>query len=115
MNTIVDWGGFTVTFIVTRWTEVEGGNPELGAAGRFLEAFKQAGEKYRVPAYSWTGEDYGIANRLVKKHGQELLLKLAPVFWSLFSDPLLGSTAPHPMRLFAASISDIARQIGVTL
>lgn len=111
MKTYVDCGGYTLVWRVRRLdVEIEAAPETKGAAARFLAAFREAGRRYQSPERGWRGDDYGIAARLLKQHGEETLLRSADRFWSEFSDPYRSDPDAHLMRMFATRLPDILKR-----
>lgn len=93
----------------TRTTDIEPERPQLGVKD-FLQWFRERGAQCRMPCPHFTAEDYGIAARLLKRHGRERLEKLAEYFWHWHSEPLREGYT-HPLKLFASAISEIEAAI----
>lgn len=89
---------------------VESGGPRHGVQ-EWLREFRQQAEQCHALCPGFTSEDYGIANRLLKKYAWPRLDKLAEIFWLQYSDPL-DEGYSHPLRLFAAAIPEIERRMG---
>jgi len=78
--------------------------PPVNTVGEFLAWFQKRGEDCRMPCPPFQSEDYGIAARLLKKHGEGRLKELAGYFWLWKSGALREEEYPHAMKLFASKI-----------
>ena len=82
-------------------------------AVEFWKDFAHEGEKGKAPLRPPSGEDFGIAQRILAKYGIDKSKKYVVAFWSLYSDPIYdGSYQDHPMRLFMSKIPDIRMALG---
>ena len=77
----------------------------------FWDDFMALGRKVKAPPRTPDAEDFRHANRLLKQHGKVRLLEFARLFWSRYSSPVFERPETHVMRLFAARIPDIIREI----
>lgn len=66
--------------------------------------------RFKKPHWAWQAEDFGIAKRLLDKHGRSVLRLYLEPFWWYHSEPL-SKDYSHPLRLFAASIPKIQEEI----
>ena len=78
-------------------------------AADFLSWWGARAEAVGLPRRRPTGEDFGIAARLLKKYGRDRLEKLAREFWLWHSEALRDY--PHQMRLFAAKLQEIEAEV----
>lgn len=69
----------------------------------FRERWLKLEDRVQLPHVPWQAEDYGIAARLIHRHGAEQLTSLLERFFWYHSDPLREDYR-HPLRLFAASL-----------
>lgn len=76
----------------------------------FLRWFREEGRRCRVGCPLPMAEDYGIASRLLKKHGMERMKVLAGHFWLRYSEPI-DEGYVHFMKLFASKIPVIEVEV----
>jgi len=108
-TTIVDGRREYRVYVRDTNVTVETSGPRHGVQD-WLREFREQAEQCHATCPGFTSEDYGIANRLLKKYPRDRLDKLAEIFWLQYSDPLDDGYG-HPLRLFAAAIPDIERRI----
>lgn len=77
----------------------------------FWQDFTAAGRVVRAPIRPLTSEDAGIAHNLIKKYEPTLLRELARLFWSRYSQTVFDNPDTHTLRLFAARIPDIRKEM----
>lgn len=82
-----------------------------GETARFLEWFADRGRQVKLPSGNFGGEDYGIAARLLKKHGRPRLEELAEEFWLRYASSIREENYPHQLRLFAHYIPTIEAEL----
>ena len=113
-TTIID-GRHTFTVTVVDSERVisvsSGGRGGKRLTHDFLLWWIEQAKAYKAPVPNLTSEDYGIAQRLLKKHGRERLEYLSQWFWRLESEPILDGYS-HQLRLFAAKINDVEAHVG---
>ena len=74
----------------------------------FMAWWKQQAEGYGLRFHP-TGQDYGIAGRLLKNHGLDRVTAVAVMFWRAHSDPLIEGEYGQHMVLFASKYDQAER------
>lgn len=82
-------------------TVEESGNTPLL---RFQGLWQRHEDKFDHPRHHWSGEDYRIAQSLVKKFDYAKLDEYLEKFWFYHAEPITGHGYDHPLRLFAAGV-----------
>ncbi len=94
-----------------RTVHVSGERSGKSASQEFLKWWAEEARRRKAPALRPTGEDFGIANRLLKKYGRERLEYLSKWFWRMASAPILEEGYPHQLRLFAAKLPEVEAEV----
>ncbi len=77
---------------------------------RLRQAWVHAENRRGKPNHQWSGEDFGIAHRLVGKYRVDNeLVPALEWFYRLHGEELL--TYPHPMRLFASRLPTLLSEM----
>lgn len=77
----------------------------------FIRDFNEQAARVRAPKRGLQSEDYGIALRLLSKYGHDKLVEYAQIFWHRYSQPIFDDPNAHVMRIFAARIADLEKEI----
>ena len=110
--TVIDYGDFRIRIKIRRPdAEVNTGETSKESPIKAaFDAFNNLGAQVKAPTRAPTGEDFGILTNLLKKYDMETLMEYARLFWRGHSDPVFDRGYPA-MRLFAAKIPDIIREV----